>query len=64
VVFADFSNPNISTSKIIDLKRPVDECSEIVFSALHNAEKEHCDLLKKLVHKKCTFIIRQAYTRH
>jgi len=40
VVFADFSNPNTSTSKIIDLKRPVDEWAEIAFSGRHNAENE------------------------
>jgi len=41
----------IPTSKIIDLIRPDDECSEIAFSAHRNAENEHCETLKKLVHK-------------
>jgi len=51
VVFADISNPNTSISKIIDLIWPVDEWAEIAFSARQNAENEHCDTLKKLVHK-------------
>jgi hypothetical protein len=51
VVFADISNPKISTSKIIDLKRPVLERSEIAFSARQIAENEHCETLKKLLHK-------------
>jgi len=51
VVFADTSNPKTSISKIIDLIRPVDECSEIANSAHQNAENEHCETLKKLVHK-------------
>jgi len=46
VVFADISNPNTSTWKIIDLKRPVDECSEIAFSGRQNAEIELCESLK------------------
>ena len=45
-VFADISNPNTSTSKIIDLKRPFDECSEIAFSGRQNAENELCKSLK------------------
>jgi len=51
VVFADIYNPNTSISKIIDLIRPVDEWPEIAFSARQNAENEHCESLKKLVHK-------------
>jgi len=46
VVFADISNPNTSTSKIIDLKRPVDEWSEIAYSARQNAENELWESLK------------------
>ena len=41
VVFADTSNPNTSISKIIDLIRPVDEWSDIAFSARNDAENEH-----------------------
>jgi len=51
MVFADISNPNSSISKIIDLIRPVDEWSEIAFSAHQNEENEHCETLKELVHK-------------
>jgi len=51
VVFTDISNPNTSISKIIDLIRPVEEWSEIAFSARKNAENEHCETLKKLLHK-------------
>jgi len=51
VVFADISNPNKSISKIIDLIRPVVEWSKIAFSAHQNAENEHCETHKKLVHK-------------
>ena len=51
VVFADISNRNTSISNIIDLIRPVDECSEIAISARQNAENIHCETLKKLVHK-------------
>ena len=51
VVFADISNTNTSTSKIIDLIRPVDEWAEIAFLAHQNAENEHCEALKKQVHK-------------
>jgi len=51
VVFADISNPNTIISKIIDLIRPVDEWAEIAFSARQNAENEHCETLKKLLHK-------------
>ena len=50
VVFADISNPNTSISKIIDLKR-LDEWAEIAFSGRQNAENEHCETLKKLLHK-------------
>ena len=51
VVFADISNPNTSISNIIDIIRPVDEWSEIAFSARQNAENKHCETLKKLLHK-------------
>jgi len=51
VVFADISNPNTRKSKIIDLIIPVDEWSEIAISAHQNAENEHCEKLKKQVHK-------------
>jgi len=51
VVFGDISNPNTSIYKIIDLKGPVDEWAKIEFSARQNAENEHCETLKKLVHK-------------
>jgi len=51
VVFADISKPNTSIYKIIDLIRPVDEWSEITFSARQNDENEHCETLKVLVHK-------------
>jgi len=51
VVFADISNPNTTTSKIIDLIIHVDEIPEIAFSAHQNAENEHCETLKKQVHK-------------
>jgi hypothetical protein len=51
VVFADISNPNTSISKIIDLIRPVDEWAEIAFLARQSSENEHCEKLKKLVHK-------------
>jgi len=51
VFFADISNPNTSNSKIIGLIRPVYEWREIAFSARQNAENEHCETLKKQVHK-------------
>jgi len=51
VVFADISNPKTSSTKIIDIIRPVDEKAEIAFSARQNAENEHCEALKKLVHQ-------------
>jgi len=51
VVFADFSKPNTSITKVIDLLRPVDEWAEIAFSGRQNAENEHCETLKKLVNK-------------
>jgi len=41
----------ISIFKIIALIRPVDEWSDIEFSARQNAENEHCETLKELVHK-------------
>ena len=46
VVFSVISNPNTNISKIIDLVRPVDEWSEIVFSGRQNAENEHCETQK------------------
>jgi len=51
VVFADISNPKSSIYKIIFLINPVYEWSEIAFSACQNAENEHCETLKKQVHK-------------
>ena len=51
VVFADISNTNTSTSESFGLIRPVDEWSEFAFSEHQNAENEHCETLKKLVHK-------------
>jgi len=45
------SNPNTSISKIIDLVRPVVVWSEIALSGRQDAENEHCETLKKLVHK-------------
>jgi len=50
-VFADISNTNISISKITDLTRPVNEWVEIAFSGRQIAENEHCETLKKVVHK-------------
>jgi len=47
-VFEDISNPNTSISKI---QRPFDEWAEILFSALQNAENDHCETLKKVVNK-------------
>jgi len=46
VVFADISNPNSCISKIINFTIPVDGWAEIAFSALQNAENEHCETLK------------------
>ena len=63
VVFANISNPYPCKSKITDLIRPVEEWVGIAFSARQNAENEHCETLKKLLHK-LTFIIKNAYTRH
>ena len=51
VVFTDISNPKTITFKIIDLIKPIDERSEIALSSRQNAENEHCETLKKLVHK-------------
>jgi len=51
VVFTDISNPNTSIFKIIELKSPFDELSDIAFSDVQNAENEHYGILKKLVHK-------------
>jgi len=46
VVFTDISNPNTSIFKIIELIRPVDEWTEIEFSAGQNAENGHFETLK------------------
>jgi len=51
VVFVDISNRNTNIYKIFDFIRPVDEWAEIAFSACQNAENEHCETLKKLVHR-------------
>ena len=51
VVFEVISNPNTSISTIMDLVNPVNEWTEIAFSDRQNAENEHCETLKKLVHK-------------
>jgi hypothetical protein len=51
VVFADISKPNKIISKISDLIRPDEEFAEIALSGRQNAENEHCETLKKLVHK-------------
>jgi len=51
VVLADISIPETSISKIIDLIRPLDELADIAFSGRQNAENEHCETLKELVHK-------------
>ena len=51
MVFESISNPNTSISKIIDLIRPDDELAEIALSGRQNAENEHCETFKKLVHK-------------
>ena len=51
VVFADISIRNTSKSNFIDFITPVNKCAEIVFSANQNAENDHCNTLKQLVHK-------------
>ena len=51
MVFADISIPNKSIYKITDLIRAVVERAKIAFSGRQNAENEHCETLKKLVHK-------------
>jgi hypothetical protein len=51
MVFADISNPKTSISKITDLIRPVVDWAEIAFSGQQNAENEHCETFKELVHK-------------
>jgi len=51
VLFADISKPNTSISKIIDLMRPDEELADMAFSDRQNAINEHCEKLKKLVHK-------------
>ena len=58
LVFADISIP----SKIIDLIRAVYEIAKIAFSGHQNAENEHCETLKKLVHK-LNFHRLHSYTR-
>jgi len=60
VVFADISNPYKSIFKIIYLIRPVDEWAETAFSARQNTENEHCEKLKKIIHK----LNRHVYIRH
>jgi len=65
VVLTVISNPNTSISKIVELIRPVDEWGEIAFSGRQNAENEHCETLKKLVHKlnlhHWTFLYKTLY---
>jgi len=51
VVFADISNTGTSIYKIIDLITPIDEWAGITFSGRQNAENEHTETLKDLVHK-------------
>ena len=51
VVHAFISYPNSSISKITDFKGPVDEWAEIAFWCRQNDENEHCETLKKVVHK-------------
>ena len=51
VVFTVICNPNTIKSKIVDLLRPFGEWAEIAFSGRQNAENEHCETHKKLVHK-------------
>jgi len=51
VVLTDISIPNTTIYKIIELIIPVDEWAEIAFSGRQNAENEHCETHKKLVHK-------------
>jgi hypothetical protein len=51
LLFEDISIANTSISKIIVWIKPVDEWAEIDFSAYQSAENEHCETLKKLVHK-------------
>jgi len=51
VVFTVISNAKTSISKRVDLLRPFDEWVEIAFSGRQNTENEHCEELKKLVHK-------------
>jgi len=45
VVFVDILNPKTNIYINFDFTRPVDECSEIAFSARQNAENEHCEKL-------------------
>ena len=51
VVFAEISNPYKIIFNIIELIRPIDELAEIAFSGCQNAENEHSETIKKLVHK-------------
>jgi len=51
VVFPDISSLNSSISKIIDLIIHDDEWAEMAFSSRKIAENEHCETLKKLIHK-------------
>jgi len=59
----DIYNLNTSISKIINLIRPVDVWAENEFSARRNAENEHCETLKKQVHK-LDFHRKTFYTKH
>ena len=43
--------PNTSKSKFIDFITTVNKWAEIASSANQNAEKDHCNTLKQLVHK-------------
>ena len=51
MAFVDISYPNTNISTIFDFTRPVDECSEIAFSARQIAQNIHCDKHQILVHK-------------
>jgi hypothetical protein len=51
VVFTDISIPNPSIYKIIYLIRAVEKEEKSHFAGHQNAENEHCETLKKLVHK-------------
>jgi len=51
VVFVDISDPNTNVYKIFHFTRPDDEWAEIEYSVRQTSENEHCETLKKLVHK-------------